>query len=61
MEYIHPNRSAERACSFTHNTTVFNDVIYDKSSGYRQERIRALGYRSDDWTGGLDVPRFYLR
>ena len=40
------------------NTTVFNDVIYDKPSGYRQERIRALGYRSDDWTGGLDVPGF---
>ena len=40
------------------NNTVFNDTIYDKPSGYRQERIRVLGYRSDDWSGGLDVPGF---
>jgi len=40
------------------NSTVFNDTIYDKPSGYRQERIKVLGYRSDDWTGGLDIPGF---
>ena len=40
------------------NQTVFGDVIYDKASGYRQERIRALGYRSDDWNGGLNIPGF---
>ena len=40
------------------NSTVFNDTIYDKASGYRQERIKVLGYRSDDWNGGLNIPGF---
>ena len=40
------------------NTTVFNDLIYQPSTGYRQERIKVLGYRSDDWNGSLDIPGF---
>ena len=40
------------------NKTVFNDVIYQTSTGYRQERIKVLGYRSDNWVGGLDIPGF---
>ena len=40
------------------NSTVFNDTIYDRASGYRQERIKVLGYRSDDWNGGLNIPGF---
>jgi hypothetical protein len=40
------------------NTTVFNDLIYDPSTGYRQERIKVLGYRSDNWDGGLNIPGF---
>ena len=40
------------------NKTVFNDLIYDPSTGYRQERIKVLGYRSDNWNGGLNIPGF---
>lgn len=40
------------------NTTVFGDVIYDQEAGYRQERIRVTGYRSDNWSGGLNIPGF---
>ena len=40
------------------NETVFGDVIYDQEAGYRQERIRVTGYRSDNWTGGLNIPGF---
>jgi hypothetical protein len=40
------------------NKTVFEDVIYDQEAGYRQERIRVKGYRSDNWKGGLDIPGF---
>ncbi len=40
------------------NTTVFNDVIYNRPQGYRQERIKVKGYRSDDWNGSLNVPGF---
>lgn len=39
--------------------TVFNDTIFDKSPGYRQERIKVLGYRTANWTGGLNIPGFF--
>lgn len=40
------------------NTTVFGDVIYDQAPGYRQERIRVLGYRTSDWDGSINIPGF---
>ena len=40
------------------NKTVFGDIIYDQEPGYRQERIKVLGYRSGDWDGSLNVPGF---
>ena len=41
------------------NITEFNDVIYDKVPGYRQERVRVAGYRTANWTGGLNIPGFF--
>jgi len=41
------------------NNTVFNDTIYDVAPGYRQERIKLVGYRTDEWTGGLYIPGFF--
>jgi len=38
--------------------TVFNDVIYDKSTGYRQERIKSRGFRTADWDGDYTSPGF---
>ncbi len=38
--------------------TVFNDVIYDKTTGYRQERIKARGFRTVDWDGDYTSPGF---
>ena len=40
------------------NETVFNDKIYQPRTGYRQERLKVLGYRSDNWLGGLNIPGF---
>ena len=40
------------------NTTVFNDTIYNPETGYRQDRIKILGYITEDWTGGLNIPGF---
>ena len=40
------------------NKTVFNDVIYNRAQGYRQERIKVKGYRSDDWNGSYNIPGF---
>lgn len=41
------------------NVTVFNDVIFDTVPGYRQDRIKLVGYRTADWTGGLNIPGFF--
>ena len=40
------------------NTTVFGDIIFDQEPGYRQERIKVLGYRTGDWDGSLNIPGF---
>ena len=40
------------------NKTVFNDIVFEPSSGYRQERIKVSGYRAADWSGGLNIPGF---
>jgi Fe-S cluster assembly iron-binding protein IscA len=38
--------------------TVFNDVIYDKPTGYRQMRIKSRGFRTVDWDGDYTSPGF---
>ena len=40
------------------NNTVFGDVIFDQQPGYRQERIKVLGYRTTEWDGSLNIPGF---
>ena len=38
--------------------TVFNDVIYDKTTGYRQNRLKSRGFRTTDWDGDYTSPGF---
>lgn len=40
------------------NETVFNDIIYVSVTGYRQDRILVVGYRTDNWNGSLNIPGF---
>ena len=40
------------------NRTVFNDIIYDPEPGYRQERIKIVGYRTIEWDGDYTSPGF---
>jgi len=40
------------------NRTKFKDYIYDPAMGYRQDRVKILGYRTSDWNGGFDIPGF---
>lgn len=40
------------------NETVFNDTIYSPEAGYRQERLKVVGYRTDNWNGSLNIPGF---
>jgi hypothetical protein len=38
--------------------TVFNDVLYEKTAGYRQGRIKSRGFRTSDWDGDYTSPGF---
>jgi len=40
------------------NRTMFNDVIYNLEPGYRQERVKVLGYITQNWNGGFNIPGF---
>ena len=41
------------------NKTVFGDIIYDQEPGYRQERIKVSGYKTDEWNGSISIPGFF--
>jgi len=40
------------------NRTMFNDVIYDKVTGYRQHRMKVKGFRTANWDGDYFSPGF---
>lgn len=40
------------------NVSIFNDTIYDVDTGYRQSRIRLIGFKTADWTGAFLSPGF---
>ena len=42
------------------NNTIFNDLIYNPSTGYKQDRLKISGYVSIDWNGGFNAPGFIL-
>ena len=40
------------------NTTMFNDILYDVNPGYKQDRLKVLGYITKNWSGGFNIPGF---
>ena len=40
------------------NYTIFNDVVYDEETGYRQLRVKLNGFITKDWTGDFFSPGF---
>jgi len=40
------------------NRSLFNDIIYDIESGYRQRRIHVSGFRTANWNGDFFSPGF---
>jgi hypothetical protein len=40
------------------NKTIFNDLIYDTTTGYKQDRVKIIGYVSTNWGGGFNIPGF---
>jgi hypothetical protein len=51
------NVQKEHAMVFK-NTTMFNDTIYDIETGYRQRRMRLVGFRTAEWNGDYFSPGF---
>ena len=42
------------------NTTLFNDLIFDPTTGLRQNRVLAKGIKTAEWDGTLDTQGFIL-
>jgi hypothetical protein len=40
------------------NKTIFNDLIYEPTSGYRQKRFKIKGFMTDGWKGDFYIPGF---
>jgi hypothetical protein len=40
------------------NSTMFNDTVYDIETGYRQRRMKLLGFRTAGWDGDYFSPGF---
>lgn len=40
------------------NSTIFNDTIYDIETGYRQERMKLVGFKTANWNGDYFSPGF---
>jgi len=40
------------------NVSIFNDTLYDQVPGYRQGRLKLVGYKTMYWDGGYTSPGF---
>jgi len=40
------------------NVSIFNDLIYDPSTGSRQQRLKINGFNTGDWTGQVEAQGF---
>jgi hypothetical protein len=40
------------------NTTVFSDTIFDLATGFRQERLKLIGWKTGNWNGDYYSPGF---
>jgi len=56
--YLKLNYVLKEHVAIFNDRTVFNDVIFDKPTGYRQERIKVQGFRTVDWDGDYTSPGF---
>ena len=40
------------------NSTVFSDIIYDPYTGFRQQRLKLVGWKTANWNGDYYAPGF---
>ena len=55
---IQLNRVQKEQVIVFDDKTIFGDVIYDQEAGYRQRRIKLIGFKSSEWNGDLYSPGF---
>ena len=41
--------------------SVFGDIIYDQEAGYRQDRLKLIGFKTTEWDGDLYSPGFIVK
>lgn len=56
--FIQLNAVQKEHAMVFNNTTVFNDVVYNSVTGYRQQRMKLVGFRTTEWTGDYNSPGF---
>jgi len=40
------------------NKTVFSDILYDPKTGFRQQRLKLIGWKTGEWNGDFSAPGF---
>ena len=40
------------------NKTVFSDIIYEPYTGFRQQRLKLVGWKTGGWNGDYYAPGF---
>ena len=40
------------------NSTVFSDIIYEPYTGFRQQRLKLVGWKTGNWNGDYYAPGF---
>jgi hypothetical protein len=56
--YIKIRTLLKEHCVVFENSTVFNDILFEKQSGARQTRLKVQGFRTAEWNGDLYAPGF---
>lgn len=58
MYFVKLNLVQKEHVIIFNNTTIFNDTIYDAETGYRQLRVKFVGFRTKNWDGDYFSPGF---
>lgn len=56
--FIQLNSVQKEHAMVFNNTSVFNDVVYDIETGYKQRRVKIVGFRTSEWDGDYVSPGF---
>jgi hypothetical protein len=60
IAYFTANLSNIEHIAIFDNTTIFNDTIFNVTTGLRQQRFYVRGMKTSDWNGSFDTQGFIL-